>query len=83
MEKDGTMNIIKNENSAKPSGVQFTTRQKEIVRAWAKYPTIAQASAAMDISEHTFQTHLRRLRRKIQVNRTFDVYEYMKQKELL
>ncbi|WP_170110568.1 LuxR C-terminal-related transcriptional regulator [Flavilitoribacter nigricans] len=63
--------------------MKFTERQRAIVKAWAKHPTIAQASEALGISEHTFQTHLRRMRSKVNVNRTFDLYRYMQQHQML
>jgi DNA-binding CsgD family transcriptional regulator len=71
------MKIEKKESLAKAPGLKFTERQQNIIQAWARYPTIAEAAEALSISEHTFQTHLRRMRRKIAVNRTFDLYRYM------
>lgn len=77
------MKIENNLQSDNTERVKFTTRQRTIVKAWAEHPTIAQASRHLNISEHTFQTHLRRMRRKINVGRTFDVYEYMKKHQIL
>lgn len=77
------MKIDKDVQSAKEKKIKFTAKQRRIVKAWAMYPTIAEASKEMEISENTFQTHLRRLRQKVKVNRTFDVYQYMKNHDLL
>lgn len=77
------MKVRKKESLANTPPLKFTERQQNIVRAWAKYPTIAEAAKALDISEHTFQTHLRRMRRKVDVNRTFDLYQYMQTHEIL
>lgn len=77
------MKIEKKPQSKKQSPVNFTSRQIRVIEAWAKYPTIAIASEELKISEHTFQTHLRRMRKKIKVTRTFDVYNYLKKNELL
>lgn len=77
------MKIINNHQSGNNGEITFTAHQRKIIQAWAKYPTIAEASKKLKISEHTFQTHLRRLRRKINVTRTFDVYTYMQKHQQL
>lgn len=77
------MKINNKPRSNKETPVKFTEWQKAIVRAWAQYPSIAQAAEQLNITENTFQTHLRRMRRKINATRTFDVYHYMKENHLL
>lgn len=72
------MNISKKGDAGQEQPVKFTERQKNIVRAWAAHATIADAAQAMGISEHTFQTHLRRMRKKIDASRSFEVYTYLK-----
>lgn len=56
---------------------QFTKRQLEVIEAWSVCATIAEAAQHLKVSEHTVHTHLRRLRAKLQVHRTVDVYLYL------
>lgn len=63
--------------------VTFTPYQVYIIEQWAKTQSIAGLAQAIDRSEHTVQTQLKRMRRKISVNRTFDVYQYMVEQNLL
>jgi DNA-binding CsgD family transcriptional regulator len=55
----------------------FTEHQRAIIREWSRQPSIAAVAEALELSEHTVQTHLKRMRRKLGVNRTFDVYRYL------
>lgn len=55
----------------------ITPRQVEVMAAWAKYATKAELAQQLGISEHTVHTHLRRLRTKLKVQRTLDVYVYL------
>ena len=61
------------------SRVLFTDWQVAIIEHWAEAGTATEAARCLSISENTFQTHLKRLRRKVKVNRTVDVYRYMLQ----
>ena len=63
--------------------VKFTDRQIEIIKCWIKYKSAAQAAEQLEIKEDTFHTHLKRLRRKLAVHRTVDVYVYMNQEGLV
>ncbi|MEM6769612.1 MAG: LuxR C-terminal-related transcriptional regulator [Bacteroidota bacterium] len=56
---------------------QFTKRQLEVMEAWSVCSTIAEAATYLQVSEHTVHTHLRRLRAKLKVHRTIDVYLYL------
>lgn len=55
----------------------FTARQLDIIRCWSNLPNEAAIAQALGLSEHTVHTHLRRMRQKLGVNRTFDVYKYL------
>lgn len=55
----------------------FTDRQIEIIEGWSKTSSIGVLSEELGIQESTVQTHLRRLRERINVQRTVDVYLYM------
>lgn len=61
----------------------FTEHQLSVIRAWADYETAHQAAAALGLRESTLQTHLKRMRAKIGVSRTFGVYQYLTNKGLL
>jgi len=63
--------------------VNFTDRQVEVIKCWIAYQSAAQAAKELDIKEDTFQTHLKRMRRKLEVHRTVDVYVYMCQEGLV
>lgn len=83
IENIGIMKIENKQPSPNKKPIRFTDRQRNIMKAWAEHSTIATASRELNISEHTFQTHLRRMRKKIEVPRTFEVYEYMKNNQIL
>lgn len=72
-------------NNLPPSSgtIEFTQHQIAIIRTWAEQPSILSAAQKLNLSEHTVQTHLKRMRGKLAVNRTFDVYLYMKKKCLI
>ena len=61
----------------KPTVIQFTDRQLHVIECWANFGSVTEASRVLGISENTFQTHLKRLRTKVAVSRTVDVYRYM------
>lgn len=63
--------------------VHFTEHQLLILQLWSEHARIKQVAEEMDLSEHTIQTHLKRMRRKLGVNRTFDVYKYVKEREMI
>lgn len=63
--------------------VKFTDRQIEIMRHWAGSKSASEASTNLGISEHTYQTHLKRMRAKLKVNRTFDVFRHLQEREII
>lgn len=63
--------------------VHFTAHQLAVIRAWSDYETAPEAAVALGLKENTFKTHLKRMRGKLQVSRTFDVYKHLKENSLL
>lgn len=61
----------------------FTDKQLEIIRCWSELPNEAAIAEALGLSEHTVHTHLRRMRAKLGVSRTFEVYKHLIEKGLL
>lgn len=57
--------------------VVFTDRQIEIMEAWSANDSLNLISEKLGITENTVQTHLKRLRARLNVHRTVDVYLYM------
>jgi DNA-binding NarL/FixJ family response regulator len=55
----------------------FTKRQIEVMEAWSACTSMAEIADHLEVSEHTVHTHLRRLRAKLKVHRTVDVYLYL------
>lgn len=62
--------------------IHFTPHQIKIIKTWAEQPSISHTAQKLNLSEHTVQTHLKRMRIKLEVSRTFDVYRYMKKHQL-
>ena len=73
---------MKNDESP-ASTVSFTAHQIQVVRKWAELRSSSAAAAALNVKEQTILTHLRRMRLKLGVHRTVDVYVYMVQNGLL
>lgn len=67
-------------NTLDPTSVSFTEWQVKIMRYWGNTDTVQDAADQLKISLHTLQTHLKRMRRKVGVKRTFDVYLYLMRK---
>lgn len=65
-----------------PQEIQFTDRELEVLKAWSELPSVAMASERLEISERTFSTHLRNMRRKLNVHRTVDVMLYVQERGL-
>jgi len=59
--------------------IRFTDHQLKVLQCWADSATIAEAATKLRISENTMQTLLKRMRKKLGVTRTFDVYRYVKE----
>lgn len=72
----------KKESPPSSETIHFTQHQIEIIKIWAEQPSISQTAHKLNLSEHTVQTHLKRMRNKLQVSRSFDVYLYMKSQQL-
>lgn len=72
------------ENDIKPEqSVYFTPHQIQVIKKWATLKSSAKAAKALGIEEQTVLTHLRRMRLKLGVKRTVDVYIHMVEEELL
>ena len=63
--------------------IHFTQHQITIIKTWAEQPSISHTAHKLNLSEHTVQTHLKRMRHKLNVSRTFDVFRYMQKQKLL
>lgn len=63
--------------------IPFTDRQLEILQLWSEQPKIKNIGEVLGISESTVQTQLKRMRNKLNVSRTFDVYKYALDHDLL
>jgi len=69
----------------KPSSshIEFSPRQIEVMKFWAETDSTAEAANHLGISEHTYVAHLKRLREKVGVSRTFHVFYYLQKRGLL
>lgn len=56
--------------------VTFSERQLEVLACWGEVAGEAAIAEELNISPHSVHTHLRRIRAKLKVNRTFDAYKY-------
>lgn len=63
--------------------VIFTEWQVNVIKSWSKYETISEAAEELGISEHTLNTHLKRMRKKLNVTKTFQVYKLLHQQDLI
>lgn len=63
--------------------ISYSERQIEVIKLWAETDSSTEAAKKLGISEHTYLSHLKRLRKKIGVNRTFHVFYHMQQSGLL
>lgn len=69
-----------NNHSAEPT---FTDRQLDVLICWSELAGEAAIAEKLGMSVHTVHTHLRRMRHKLGVKRTFDVYKYAQKEGLL
>lgn len=69
--------MINEEQVDREVKVRFTAHQITIIQKWADCASVAKAAEELNIQPATLETHLKRLRRKLGVHRTFDVYRYM------
>ena len=63
--------------------VIFTQKQLEVIELWSEKGSVSEVANTLGISKHTVYTKLKRMRKKLNVNRTFDVYKYAKEQELI
>lgn len=63
--------------------IHFTPHQVRVIKKWASLKSSTKAAESLGIGEQTILTHLRRMRLKLGVKRTVDVYIYMVEKNLL
>lgn len=61
----------------------FSDRQVEIISEWETAKSASEAADNLGISEHTYKTHLKRMRAKLSVNRTFEVFRHLQERGLL
>lgn len=64
------------ENPSDDRTVRFTDKQLAVLACWGEVSGEAAIAEEMGISIHTVHTHLRRMREKLGVKRTFDLYKY-------
>jgi DNA-binding NarL/FixJ family response regulator len=57
-----------------PAPIRLSKRQIQVIRAWANNPDPEVVANELQISVHTVQTHLRRMRRKCGVTKTVMVW---------
>lgn len=55
---------------------KFTDHQLQVLKAWSEATTVHQVANKFGITHHTVDTLLKRMRKKIGVHRTVDVYIY-------
>jgi DNA-binding CsgD family transcriptional regulator len=71
---------MKDENTP---DVVFSKRQLDVLTCWGEVGGEAAIAKELNISPHSVHTHLRRVRAKLKVNRTFDAYKYALKKGML
>lgn len=59
---------------------RFTAREMEVLKMWSEMPSVELAAEYLQISDRTFTTHLRNMRKKIGARRTVDVLLYAKER---
>ena len=59
--------------------VTFTAHQLLILELWAENTNLEQVATQMGLSLHTVHTHLKRMRKKLGVGRTFELWKYAQQ----
>ncbi|HMQ64117.1 MAG TPA: helix-turn-helix transcriptional regulator [Flavilitoribacter sp.] len=74
---------MKNEPPEPDPKIEFTGHQLTIIQLWSEEQSAAAVAKVLDLSEHTVLTHLKRMRRKLRVRRTFEVYKYARDKNLI
>lgn len=67
---------MKKDTEAKPPQLLFTERQLDVISCWSEVSGETAVAERLGVSVHTVHTHLKRMRQKIGVKRTFEVYQY-------
>ena len=62
-----------------PCDIYFSKRQLEVIAAWGECPNPMELARRLGMSVHTVQTHLKRMRRKLGVKRTVEVWMWWMQ----
>lgn len=75
MRKDVTSVISKNKRE-----VKFSQRQLEIMTLWAECDNAIKIAEKLSLSVHTIRTQQKRMRKKLGVSRTFEVYKFINKK---
>jgi DNA-binding NarL/FixJ family response regulator len=65
------------QSTASSNPCRFSKKQLEVMRAWSECPDPSVIARQLHISEHTVQTHLKRIRRKAGVHRTVEAWMRM------
>lgn len=63
--------------------VKFTDRQLEVINCWSEANNEREVATTLGIGENSVHTHLRRMRKKLGVKKTFMVYKYAKDNDLI
>lgn len=67
----------------KTNVIKFSKRQLEIIRLWEESDNSKVIAQKLGISVHTVRTQLKRMRNKLNVNRSFEVYKYLKENQMI
>lgn len=70
-------------NKLNANEITFTQQQIKIMQLWGELPNETAIASSLGLSKHTIHTHLRRMRKKLDVQRTFDIWKHLKNKGLL
>jgi DNA-binding CsgD family transcriptional regulator len=74
---------MENEITPKSTSVKFTARQLHVIKCWSEVGGEKEIAEILGISVNSVHTHLRRMRKKLGVKRTFNVYKYVKDNDLI
>ena len=61
-----------------PRTICLSNRQLAVIQAWGTTPDPAAVANQLHISIHTVHTHLKRMRRKLGVRKTVQVWLYVR-----
>lgn len=66
----------KERSKEKPARSAFSKRQLDVIESWGKSFDPEAVAQELGIKVNSIQTHLRRMRKKLGVKRTVEVWEY-------